>query len=122
MTTSPSIISRDRLLAVAPWAVALAILGYAFVVGGYLVTVMSFALIYAVFVIGLNLFMGYAGQVTFGHNAFPALGGYGSAVLPSPSCPAPPFALPAPPAALPAPALLTSSPPSPPPPPPPPLH
>src|SRR5882724_12119625 len=83
MTTSPSIISRDRLLALAPWAVALAILGYAFIAGGYLVTVMSFALIYAVFVIGLNLFMGYAGQVTFGHNAFAALGGYGSAVLTS---------------------------------------
>ncbi|WP_410960397.1 ABC transporter permease subunit, partial [Salmonella sp. SAL4431] len=28
-------------------------------------------------------FMGYAGQVTFGHNAFAALGGYGSAVLTS---------------------------------------
>jgi len=27
--------------------------------------------------------MGYAGQVTFGHNAFAALGGYGSAVLTS---------------------------------------
>ena len=84
MTTSRSIISRDRLAAVAPalpWAIALAILGYAFLAGGYLVTVMSFALIYAIFVTGLNLFMGYAGQVTFGHNAFAALGGYGSAVL-----------------------------------------
>jgi branched-chain amino acid transport system permease protein len=84
MTTSRNIISRDRLAAVAPalpWAMALAILGYAFLAGGYLVTVMSFALIYAIFVTGLNLFMGYAGQVTFGHNAFAALGGYGSAVL-----------------------------------------
>ncbi len=81
MTTSRSIISRDRLVAVAPWAIALAILAYAFVAGGYLVTVMSCALIYAVFVTGLNLFMGYAGQVSFGHNAFAALSGYGSAVL-----------------------------------------
>jgi len=63
--------------------IALAVLAYAFVAGGYLVTVMSFALIYAIFVTGLNLFMGYAGQVTFGHNAFAALGGYGSAVLTS---------------------------------------
>jgi len=39
-------------------------LGYAFVHGGYLATVMSFALIYAIFVTGLNLFMGYAGQVS----------------------------------------------------------
>jgi branched-chain amino acid transport system permease protein len=86
MTTSRSSISPDRLRAFAPalpWAIALAILAYAFIAGGYLVTVMSFALIYAVFVTGLNLFMGYAGQVTFGHNAFAALGGYGSAVLTS---------------------------------------
>jgi branched-chain amino acid transport system permease protein len=83
MTTSRNIISRDRLTALAPWAIALAALAYAFLAGGYLVTVMSFALIYAIFVTGLNLFMGYAGQVTFGHNAFAALGGYGSAVLTS---------------------------------------
>jgi branched-chain amino acid transport system permease protein len=86
MTTSRSSISPDRLRAFAPalpWAIALAILAYAFIAGGYLVTVMSFALIYVVFVTGLNLFMGYAGQVTFGHNAFAALGGYGSAVLTS---------------------------------------
>src|SRR5262245_40317240 len=86
MTTSRRLISPDRLAALAPalpWAVALAVLAYAFIAGGYLVTVMSFALIYLIFVTGLNLFMGYAGQVTFGHNAFAALGGYGSAVLTS---------------------------------------
>jgi len=84
MTISRSSISRERPVAFVPalpWLVALAILGYAFVAGGYLVTVMSFALIYAIFVTGLNLFMGYAGQVTFGHNAFAALSGYASAVL-----------------------------------------
>src|SRR5262245_29709398 len=84
MTTSLGIISPERLRALVPalpWIIAAAMLGYAFVVGGYLVTVMSFALIYAVFVTGLNLFMGYAGQVTFGHNAFAALSGYTSAVL-----------------------------------------
>jgi len=56
-------------------------LAYAFYAGGYFATVMSFALIYAIFVTGLNLFMGYAGQVTFGQNAFAALSGYASAVL-----------------------------------------
>src|SRR5688572_8921257 len=84
MKTSPNIISRERLEAFAPalpWLVALALLAYAFIAGGYLVTVMSFALIYAVFVTGLNLFMGYAGQVSFGHNAFAALSGYASAAL-----------------------------------------
>jgi branched-chain amino acid transport system permease protein len=86
MPTSRSIISPERLPALAqalPWVIAAAILGYAFLAGGYLVTVLSFALIYAVFVTGLNLFMGYAGQVTFGHNAFAALSGYASAVLTS---------------------------------------
>ena len=84
MTTSRNFISRDRLQALAPalpWAIAIAILAYTFIAGGYMVTVMSFALIYAIFVTGLNLFMGYAGQVSFGHNAFAALSGYGSAVL-----------------------------------------
>jgi branched-chain amino acid transport system permease protein len=84
MTTSPHTIFPERLWALAPalpWVIAVAMLGYAFVHGGYLATVMSFALIYAIFVTGLNLFMGYAGQVSFGHNAFAALSGYGSAVL-----------------------------------------
>ncbi|QTL05715.1 branched-chain amino acid ABC transporter permease [Aquabacter sp. L1I39] len=58
-----------------------AVVGYAIAVGGYPATVVSFALIYAVFVIGLNLFMGFANQVSFGQNAFAAIGGYTSAVL-----------------------------------------
>jgi branched-chain amino acid transport system permease protein len=84
MTTSRATISRDRLrrgFAALPWLIAGAMLAYAFVAGGYFVTVMSFAMIYAIFVIGLNVFMGMAGQVTFGHNAFAALSGYASAVL-----------------------------------------
>ena len=44
-------------------------------------TVVSFALIYAVFVTGLNVFMGFANQVSFGQNAFAAIGGYTSAIL-----------------------------------------
>jgi branched-chain amino acid transport system permease protein len=62
---------------------ALALFGYAFVAGGYLITVLGFAAIYAIFVTGLNFFMGYAGQVSFGQNAFAALSGYTSAVLTS---------------------------------------
>ena len=82
--TSPAITSPDRVrrgLAALPWLIAGVMLAYAFVFGGYFITVMSFAMIYAIFVIGLNLFMGVAGQVTFGHNAFAALSGYASAVL-----------------------------------------
>ncbi len=50
-------------------------------IGGYFVTIVCFAAIYALFVSGLNLFMGYTGQVSFGQNAFAALGGYSTAVL-----------------------------------------
>jgi branched-chain amino acid transport system permease protein len=63
-------------------AVAIAaLLAYVFASGGYLVTVVSFAVIYAIFVTGLNFFMGYTGQVSFGQNAFAAISGYTSAVL-----------------------------------------
>src|SRR5687768_15191821 len=84
MTTSLNTISRDwlrRAVMALPWLIAGGMLAYAFIAGGFFVTVMSFAMIYAIFVIGLNVFMGTAGQVTFGHNAFAALSGYASAVL-----------------------------------------
>lgn len=83
MTTLRNITSLDpaRMAALAPWALGVALIAYAWFSGGYLVTVMSFALIYAIFVTGLNVFMGYAGQVSFGQNAFAAISGYTSAVL-----------------------------------------
>lgn len=62
-------------------AAALVLLAYALSSGGYLITVLGFAAIYAIFVTGLNFFMGYTGQVSFGQNAFAAIGGYTSAVL-----------------------------------------
>ncbi len=65
----------------AGWLAGAALVTYAFVDGGYLVTVLGFAAIYAIFVSGLNFFMGYTGQVSFGQNAFAAIGGYTSAVL-----------------------------------------
>jgi len=81
-TTSPppEAGARSRA-AIAGWVAAAALLGYTFYAGGYLVTVMWFAALYAIFVTGLNFFMGYTGQVSFGQNAFAAIGGYTSAVL-----------------------------------------
>lgn len=73
-----SSLTRYALLALAAM-----LLIYAFISGGYLITVLCFAAIYAIFVTGLNFFMGYAGQVSFGQNAFAALSGYASAVLTS---------------------------------------
>lgn len=85
MTNSPGTTSPDRRLrptrSALPWAAAACVVAYAAAVGGYPATVVSFGLIYAVFVIGLNLFMGFANQVSFGQNAFAAIGGYTSAVL-----------------------------------------
>lgn len=89
-TTSPEATAeapaagRSRLGAIlgfAPWLIVAALVGTALVTGGYLATVVAFALIYAVFVTGLNVFMGLTAQVSFGHNAFAAIGGYTSAVL-----------------------------------------
>ena len=64
-----------------PVLLAAALIVYAIIAGGYFVALAGFALIYAIFVIGLNIFMGYAGQASFGQNAFAAIGGYTSAVL-----------------------------------------
>jgi len=61
--------------------VGAAIVLFTFSASGYVVTVVGFAAIYAIFGTGLNLFMGYTGQASFGQNAFAALGGYGTAIL-----------------------------------------
>lgn len=71
----------SALLAQAPAVLAAGVVAFAIYDGGYIVTVVGFALVYAIFVAGLNLFMGYAGQTSFGQNAFAAIGAYASAVL-----------------------------------------
>ena len=83
MATSPVTTSNSptHWLGQLPTALAVAVVAYAIIDGGYIVTVVGFALIYAVFVAGLNIFMGFAGQTSFGQNAFAAIGGYASAVL-----------------------------------------
>jgi branched-chain amino acid transport system permease protein len=66
--------------------VVLAIIAIAvtpFVVGDYVTSLLVLAAIYALLVTGLNLFMGFTGQVSFGHNAFVAVGAYVSAILTS---------------------------------------
>jgi branched-chain amino acid transport system permease protein len=77
----PAIPDRARLLSALPGVIGVALIAWAFFGGGYLTSVVSFGLIYALFVTGLNLFMGYTGQVSFGQNAFAAISGYASAVL-----------------------------------------
>jgi branched-chain amino acid transport system permease protein len=47
----------------------------------YCLTQLTMAVYYAIVVLGLCLLMGYAGQVSLGHGAFFAIGGYTAAVL-----------------------------------------
>jgi branched-chain amino acid transport system permease protein len=78
----PAVTERRRpVLGWLPWLASGAVVVCAVIAGGYPATVVSFALIYAVFVTGLNVFMGFANQVSFGQNAFAAIGGYSSAIL-----------------------------------------
>jgi branched-chain amino acid transport system permease protein len=66
---------------IATAVICVAVVAYAFSASGYVVTVVGFAAIYAIFCTGLNVFMGFTGQASFGQNAFAALGGYGTAIL-----------------------------------------
>ncbi|HUC49837.1 MAG TPA: branched-chain amino acid ABC transporter permease [Xanthobacteraceae bacterium] len=84
MTSRASIFTRlGGLNYVASGGLACIALLFAFVFirGGYLVTVLQLAMIYGIFCVGLNFFMGYTGQASFGQNAFAAIGGYGTAIL-----------------------------------------
>jgi branched-chain amino acid transport system permease protein len=74
--TLPSIDSRIKVA-----APAFAIVVAPFIFGDSITAALVFASIYVVIVSGLNLFMGFTGQLSFGHNAFAALGGYSSAIL-----------------------------------------
>ena len=47
----------------------------------YCLTQLTMSLYYALVVMGLSLVMGFAGQVSLGHGAFFAIGGYATAFL-----------------------------------------
>ena len=73
---------RRRALRVAGYAAALAIaMVIPFMFGPYRVGQFTLVLAYAVAVLGLNLLVGYSGQISLGHGAFFALGAYTSAIL-----------------------------------------
>jgi len=52
-----------------------------FLLGGFATYRLTFALIYAIAILGLNLLTGFNGQFSFGHSAFYAIGGYIAAML-----------------------------------------
>src|SRR5580698_10625520 len=56
-------------------------LGFPFVASGYHIYQGAQVLIFAVALLGLNLLTGFNGQISLGHGAFFAIGGYGAAML-----------------------------------------
>ena len=68
----------DALVAIAVGVVALA---FPFVASGYHIYQGAQVLILAVALLGLNLLTGFNGQISLGHGAFFAIGGYGAAIL-----------------------------------------
>ena len=74
--------ARHRTLRMGVIAVGLVVaLVVPFLFGPYRVGQFTLVLAYAVAVLGLNLLVGYSGQISLGHGAFFAVGAYTSAIL-----------------------------------------
>ena len=72
----------DRALsAFVAIAVAIFALAFPFIASGYHIYQGAQVLILAIALLGLNLLTGFNGQISLGHGAFFAIGGYGAAIL-----------------------------------------
>ena len=60
--------------------VAAVAVGLPFLLPGYQALEVSYALIFAIAILGLNVLTGQTGQITLGHGAFLAIGAYASAI------------------------------------------
>src|SRR2546422_11755586 len=80
---------RTRRRVLAPYVLGAAVLllippllgGIPGVAPGYVLYLVSLALIYAVVAIGLGILIGHTGQISLGHAGFFAIGAYASALL-----------------------------------------
>ncbi|MBN1141306.1 MAG: branched-chain amino acid ABC transporter permease [Deltaproteobacteria bacterium] len=64
------------------WLLAGFLLAFPALAGNpYVLGISNLIAVYLIAVIGLNLFIGYAGQISLGHAAYVGLGAYGSALL-----------------------------------------
>ena len=52
-----------------------------FLADEYWLNILIFCALYGIMAVGLNLLVGYTGQISFGHNAFVGVGAYASAIL-----------------------------------------
>ena len=71
---------NSRSIQILGGAAAVAVLPL-FVTSNYQLAILTFIAINTIVVVGLNLLMGFAGQISLGHAAFFGLGAYTSAVL-----------------------------------------
>jgi branched-chain amino acid transport system permease protein len=76
MTDSDGALGAFVAIAVGVFALA-----FPFVASGYHVYQGQQVLIFAIALLGLNLLTGFNGQISLGHGAFFAIGGYGAAIL-----------------------------------------
>jgi branched-chain amino acid transport system permease protein len=77
--TNGTSFSLSRAIGVV--ALLIVAIGLPFVLKGYQTFQFSEVLIYAIALLGLNLLTGFNGQISLGHGAFFAIGGYVSAIL-----------------------------------------
>src|SRR5450432_797231 len=79
--SSPAALGHRRWRFIGAAIVCLIALTPPFVASGYHLFQFSQVLIYAIALLGLNLLTGYNGQISLGHGAFYAIGGYVAAIL-----------------------------------------
>src|SRR5262245_60979211 len=73
--------TEQMLRAVGAIAIAVALLLVPFVFPNFLVYQFSLTLTYAIAILGLNLLMGFNGQISVAHGVFFAIGGYTTAIF-----------------------------------------
>jgi branched-chain amino acid transport system permease protein len=73
--------SRSSLNAAVIAALAVALLVLPFALSNYHVFQATMVIVYAIALLGLNLLIGYNGQISLGHGAFFAIGAYTTAIL-----------------------------------------
>lgn len=78
MTPKPAL-SRRQLIGLALLLVAACVLP--FLIANYRVFQLTLALCYAIAILGLNMLIGFNGQISLGHGAFYAIGAYTAAIL-----------------------------------------
>ncbi len=74
-------IAARRVRAAAIGLALVGVLALPFAASGYQTFQFSQVVIYAIALLGLNLLTGYNGQISLGHGAFFAIGGYAAAIL-----------------------------------------